>query len=72
MQCIDNTINHGHTYVIISMSTMHKHSASLFRVVIMFVCEILSAPAAVMCLASCNIIRYTSIIHALNIDRLYS
>ena len=57
MQCIDNynnTVNHGHTYVIIKMGTMHKHSTLLFPVVIVFVCEILTAPAAVICLASCN------------------
>ena len=33
------------------MSTMHKHSALLFPVVIMFICEILTAPAAVIYLA---------------------
>ena len=57
MQCIDNynnTVNHGHTHVIIRMGTMHKHSTLLFPVVIVFVCEILTAPAAVICLASCN------------------
>ena len=35
---------------------MHKHSALLFPVVIVFVCEILTAPATVICLTSCNII----------------
>ena len=57
MQCIDNynnTVYHGHTHVIIRMGTMHKHSTLLFPVVIVFVCEILTAPAAVICLASCN------------------
>ena len=47
MQCIDNynnTVNHGHTHVIIRMGTMHKHSTLLFPVVIVFVCEILTAP----------------------------
>ena len=58
MQCIiiignyNNTVNHGHTHVIIRMGTMHKHSILLFPVVIVFVCEILTAPAAVICLAA--------------------
>ena len=35
---------------------MHKHSALLFSIVFVFICEKLTAPATVICLTGCNII----------------
>ena len=56
MQCIDNynnTVNHIWPHPCHNVNAWVQ-SNLVFPVVIVFVCEILTAPAAVICLASCN------------------